>query len=151
MTTSPDENRPYSTAYGLGSTDTESIASSGRLMCASPSEGSVNMIGPICMPTCVGRPPLMLRPPGTSMTLARSFKAPVTPLPGASWSRSVEPIFSDWLNVSALETMAVRATTSTLAEIPAIARSTSRVTVCPATIATSATLVTKPSSDTERW
>ena len=29
MTTSPDENRPYSTSYGFGSTATESIASSG--------------------------------------------------------------------------------------------------------------------------
>ena len=33
MTTSPDENRPYSTAYGFGITATESIASSGSVKC----------------------------------------------------------------------------------------------------------------------
>jgi len=43
MTTTPDENLPYSTAYGFGSTLTDSIASSGNATRATPDAGSTSV------------------------------------------------------------------------------------------------------------
>ena len=76
MTTSPDENRPYSTAYGFGITVTDSIAPSGSGTCATPDAGSTSVVVPSCTPAWPGRPPLMLTPPGTGMALENMRMAP---------------------------------------------------------------------------
>ena len=57
MTTSPDENRPYSTSYGFGNTATESIASSGSDSWVRPVEDR---------PGCPGR---AAGPPGLAVRL----------------------------------------------------------------------------------
>src|SRR5262245_10223482 len=49
ISTSPDENRPYSTAYGFGRTVTESIASSGNATCEAPVAGSTKAPAPSCV------------------------------------------------------------------------------------------------------
>ncbi len=71
------------------------MASSGSVKCTRPSTGSVSVLAPICTPACVGRPPLMLTPPGTSMTLASRRSAPPSPLPLANSSVSWLLIDSD--------------------------------------------------------
>ena len=126
MTTSPEEKRPYSTAYGFGITATESIASSGSVKCTRPSTGSVSVLAPICTPACVGRPPLMLTPPGTSITLASRRSAPPSPLPLANSSVSWLLIESDEPSVSAAETIDAGAITSTVCVSVASGRSSDR-------------------------
>ena len=86
ISTSPDEKRPYSTAYGFGSTVTESIASSGSDTCDRPVAGSTKAPGPSCTAAWLGRPPLIASPPGTSMTLASSRSADCSPPPEISSS-----------------------------------------------------------------
>src|SRR5881628_1054648 len=113
MTTSPDENRPYSTAYGFGSTATESIAPSGSDTCVRPVDGSTSVPGPSWTLDWLGRPPLMLTPPGTSMMLASSRSAAWNPPPGANSSSSLLPIASLGASVPALDTTALP-TTSTV-------------------------------------
>ena len=46
MTTTPDENRPYSTEYGFGNTATESIASSGSETCVALVAGFTSVLEP---------------------------------------------------------------------------------------------------------
>src|SRR5436190_5231501 len=148
MTTTPDENRPYSTAYGLGSTDTESIASSGSVKRTRPVDGSASVVDPICVPDWAGRPPRMLRPLGTSMTLASRRSAPCSPLPGARRSVSLLSIAADAAIVSALETIGVGATTVTESVRFAMGRSTFSVAATPAATTARAAKVTNPSNDT---
>ena len=94
-----------------------------------PSDGLVNALEPICIPAWLGRPPLMLNPLGTSMTLASRRRAPLTPLPGASTSASLLLIASVWPSVPALDTTAAGATTSTVGATSATGRSKSSFVV----------------------
>src|SRR4051794_11421091 len=101
MTTSPDEKRPYSTAYGLGSTATESMASAGNVKRTNPVDGSTSVPEPTCVLDCPGRPPLMLTPPGTMITVASTCSAACRPSRPAYSStafvliESLRPIVSD--------------------------------------------------------
>src|SRR3954466_8602183 len=91
ISTSPDEKRPNSTAYGFGSTVTESIASSGSETCDRPVAGSTNAPGPSCTVDWLGRPPLMLIPPGTWITLASRRNADCTHPAGARGPAGGQP------------------------------------------------------------
>ena len=149
MTTRPDEKRPNSTAYGLGSTATESIASSGSETCVKPVDGSTSVLGPICTLAWLGRPPLMLKPPGTSMTLASSRSADWKPPPGAScWSSSLVRVWLP-LIVSSLEMTVEGATTSTVSDTLAMGMSMDCSAERPAATATETSVPWNPSSDAE--
>ena len=147
MTTSPEEKRPYSTAYGFGSTATESIASSGSENGVRPVDGSTSVPGPSCTPAWLGRPPLMLTPPGTSMILASKRSAAWKPPPGAYCSSSLPPMASLSASVPSLDTTDVDPTTSTVCEIVAIGRSSDTSVVTPSATMAGAVVVSKPASD----
>ena len=126
MTTSPDEKRPYSTAYGFGSTATESIASSGSETCVRPVDGIDERAGA----------ELHARLAGTSALdadAARHFddarQQPQRRLKAAARRELFEflpPIASLSASVPSLDTMAADPTTSTVCEIAAIGRSSDR-------------------------
>src|SRR5262245_11551812 len=131
MTTSPDEKRPYSTAYGFGSTAIESIASSGSETCVRPVVGLTSVLGPSWTLAWLGRPPLMLTPPGTSMMLASSRSAAWNPPPDVYCSRSEPPIVSVDASVPSVTTDAADPTTVTVCETFVIGRSNATSTVLP--------------------
>ena len=107
------------------------------------------MPAPSCTPAWLGRPPLMLTPPGTSMTLASRRSAAWKPPPGANCSSSLLPIESLSASVPSRETIAAEPTTSTVCEIAAIGRSTVTAVVVPTTTATVTAAVSKPASDAD--
>src|SRR5882724_7795187 len=123
MMTRPDENRPNSTAYGFGNTDTDSTASSGRETFDRPVDGSTIVPGPSWTLAWLGRPPLMLTPPGTSMMPASNRSAAWKPPPGAYCSSSWLPMALLCASVPSLDTMVVDPTTSTVCEMDAMGKS----------------------------
>src|SRR5262245_39758241 len=147
MTTTPDENRPNSTAYGFGSTDTDSIASSGSMILDNPVDGSTSVFVPTCMPAWLGLPPLMLTPFGASMTLASSLiVACKPPPPPENVSISLPLMVSVGASVFSFDTTGLAATTLTLCVIPSIGRSIVMSAERPAVSSAIAAVVTNEAS-----